>query len=91
MGCLLVKKHICVLEPFVYMSTCNVIQFSFGLQSACNLRIAGIEATAELLERQLAAELSKLTLEEALSLARTLSHQLNLMGIAETHHRYTVL
>ncbi|CDP00553.1 unnamed protein product [Coffea canephora] len=56
-------------------------------QSACNLRIAGIEDTAELLERQLAAELSKLTLEEALSLARTLSHQLNLMGIAETHHR----
>ncbi|CAI9096316.1 OLC1v1032421C1 [Oldenlandia corymbosa var. corymbosa] len=56
-------------------------------QSACNLRNAGIVDTAELLDKQLATELSKLTLEEALSLARTFSHQLNLMGIAETHHR----
>ncbi|VFQ95358.1 unnamed protein product [Cuscuta campestris] len=56
-------------------------------QSACNMRIAGIEDTAELLEKQLASELSKMTLEEALSLARTFSHYLSLMGIAETHHR----
>nr|GMD28537.1 phosphoenolpyruvate carboxylase 4 [Ipomoea batatas] len=56
-------------------------------QSACNMRIAGIEDTAYLLEKQLASELSKMTLEEALSLARTFSHYLSLMGIAETHHR----
>ncbi|KGN51545.1 phosphoenolpyruvate carboxylase 4-like isoform X1 [Cucumis sativus] len=56
-------------------------------QSACNMRMAGIEDTAEMLERQLASELSELTLEEALSLARAFSHSLNLMGIAETHHR----
>ncbi|KAJ6324543.1 hypothetical protein OIU76_011775, partial [Salix suchowensis] len=56
-------------------------------QSACNLRFAGIEDTAELLEKQLASEISKMTLEEALTLARAFSHYLNLMGIAETHHR----
>ncbi|KAF9677294.1 hypothetical protein SADUNF_Sadunf08G0093000 [Salix dunnii] len=56
-------------------------------QSACNLRLAGIEDTAELLEKQLASEISKMTLEEALTLARAFSHYLNLMGIAETHHR----
>ncbi|KAH6762985.1 phosphoenolpyruvate carboxylase 4 [Perilla frutescens var. hirtella] len=58
-------------------------------QSACNMRMAGIEDTAELLERQLSAELSMMTLEEALSLARAFSHYLNLTGIAETHHRVT--
>ncbi|EYU22615.1 hypothetical protein MIMGU_mgv1a000787mg [Erythranthe guttata] len=58
-------------------------------QSACNMRTAGIEDTAELLEKQLAAMLSKMTLEEALSLARAFSHYLNLTGIAETHHRVT--
>jgi phosphoenolpyruvate carboxylase len=52
------------------------------------LRLAGIEDTAELLEKQLASEISKMTLEEALTLARAFSHYLNLMGIAETHHRY---
>ncbi|KAL0446938.1 UNVERIFIED_CONTAM: Phosphoenolpyruvate carboxylase 4 [Sesamum latifolium] len=58
-------------------------------QSACNMRMAGIEDTAELLEKQLAAELSKMTLEEAQSLARAFSHYLNLTAIAETHHRVT--
>ncbi|CAA2974554.1 phosphoenolpyruvate carboxylase 4 [Olea europaea subsp. europaea] len=58
-------------------------------QSACNMRMATIEDTAELLEKQLATELSKMSLEEALSLARAFSHYLNLMGIAETHHRVT--
>ncbi|KAL6580127.1 Phosphoenolpyruvate carboxylase 4 [Orobanche minor] len=58
-------------------------------QSACNMRMAGIEDTAELLEKQLAAELSKMTLEEALTLARAFSHYLNLTGIAETYHRVT--
>ncbi|XP_039143170.1 phosphoenolpyruvate carboxylase 4 isoform X2 [Dioscorea cayenensis subsp. rotundata] len=56
-------------------------------QSAVNMRIAGMEDTAELLEQQLAKEISKIGLEEALSLARAFSHYLNLMGIAETHHR----
>ncbi|KAF8389824.1 hypothetical protein HHK36_024343 [Tetracentron sinense] len=56
-------------------------------QSACNMRMAGIEDTAELLEKQLASEISKMTLEEALTLARAFSHYLNLMGVAETHHR----
>ncbi|KAL2559067.1 Phosphoenolpyruvate carboxylase 4 [Forsythia ovata] len=58
-------------------------------QSACNMRMATIEGTAELLEKQLATELSKMSLEEALSLARAFSHYLTLMGIAETHHRVT--
>ncbi|XP_071716426.1 phosphoenolpyruvate carboxylase 4-like [Rutidosis leptorrhynchoides] len=56
-------------------------------QSACLIRSAGIEGTAEVLEKQLATELSKMTLEEALKLARAFSHFLSLMGIAETHHR----
>ncbi|XP_058091715.1 phosphoenolpyruvate carboxylase 4-like [Magnolia sinica] len=56
-------------------------------QSAYNMRLAGIEKTAELLEKQLVSEISKLTLEEALTLARAFSHYLNLTGIAETHHR----
>ncbi|XP_010532398.1 PREDICTED: phosphoenolpyruvate carboxylase 4 isoform X2 [Tarenaya hassleriana] len=56
-------------------------------QSALNLRLAGIEDSAELLEKQLTSEISKMSLEEALKLARTFSHFLNLMGIAETHHR----
>lgn len=57
------------------------------LQSACLIRAAGIEGTAEVLEKQLASELSKMTLEEVLKLARAFSHILSLMGIAETHHR----
>lgn len=52
--------------------------------------MAGIEDSAELLEKQLALEISKMTLEEALLLARAFSHYLNLMGIAETHHRLVV-
>ncbi|XP_004490285.1 phosphoenolpyruvate carboxylase 4-like isoform X1 [Cicer arietinum] len=56
-------------------------------QSACNMRQAGIEEMAEILEKQLASELSKMTLEEAQTLARAFSHYLTLMGIAETHHR----
>ncbi|CAL1392884.1 unnamed protein product [Linum trigynum] len=56
-------------------------------QSACNMRLAEIEDSAEMLEKQVAAEMSQLTLEEALTLARAISHYLNLMGIAETHHR----
>ncbi|ONK66264.1 uncharacterized protein A4U43_C06F5910 [Asparagus officinalis] len=58
----------------------------FIVQSAVNMRSAGMESTAELLEKQLSAEISKTTLEEAIALARSLSHHLNLMGIAETHH-----
>ncbi|CAN6549374.1 unnamed protein product [Malus baccata var. baccata] len=56
-------------------------------QSACNMRNAGIEDVAEVLEKQLASEISKMSLEEALILARAFSHYLNLMGVAETHHR----
>lgn len=56
-------------------------------QSACNMRASGIEDTAELLEKQLISEISEMNLEEALTLARAFSHYLNLMGIAETHHR----
>ena len=66
----------------------NEASMSFFLcQSACNMRQAGIVNMAELLEKQLASELSKMTLEEALILARAFSHYLTLMGIAETHHR----
>jgi len=56
-------------------------------QSACNMRLAGIEDAAELLEKQIISEMSQMTLEEALTLARAFSHYLTLMGIAETHHR----
>ncbi|PIA39515.1 hypothetical protein AQUCO_02600164v1 [Aquilegia coerulea] len=56
-------------------------------QSALNMRTAGIEATAEQLEKQLASEISDMSLEEALTLGRAFSHYLNLMTIAETHHR----
>ena len=56
-------------------------------QSACTMRASGIEDTAELLEKQLISEISDMTLEEAFTLARAFSHYLNLMGIAETHHR----
>lgn len=55
------------------------------------MRQPGMEDLAEMLEKQLASELSKMTLEEALPLARAFSHHLTLMGIAETHHRYTFL
>ena len=51
------------------------------------MRIAGIEDAAEVLEKKLALELSSMTLEEEVYLARDFSHYLNLMGIAETHHR----
>ncbi|XP_047332264.1 phosphoenolpyruvate carboxylase 4-like [Impatiens glandulifera] len=56
-------------------------------QGACNVRLAGIEDTAQLLEKQLASEMSTMTLDEVLTLSRAFSHYLNLMGIAETHHR----
>lgn len=46
-----------------------------------------MEDTAELLEKQLASEISKMSLEEALTMARAYTHYLNLMSIAETHHR----
>ncbi|KAK2428276.1 phosphoenolpyruvate carboxylase [Trifolium repens] len=51
------------------------------------MRQAGIEDMAELLEKQLASEFSKMSLEEAQTLARAFSHYLTLMGITETHHR----
>ncbi|KAL5078788.1 hypothetical protein RYX36_007209 [Vicia faba] len=56
-------------------------------QSACNMRQAGIEDMADMLEKQLASELSNMTLEEAQTLARAFGHYLTLMAIAETHHR----
>ncbi|KAJ3694346.1 hypothetical protein LUZ60_009826 [Juncus effusus] len=56
-------------------------------QSAITMRAAGMEDMAELLEKQLTSEISKMTLDEAFDLARAFSHYLNLMGIAETHHR----
>ncbi|OAY65640.1 Phosphoenolpyruvate carboxylase 4 [Ananas comosus] len=65
----------------------NVERKRILAQSAVNMRAAGMEETAELLEKQLAMEISKMTLEEALSLARAFSHYLSLMSIAETHHR----
>jgi phosphoenolpyruvate carboxylase len=52
------------------------------------MRTAGIEDMAELLEKRLASEISKMTLKEALTLARAFNHYLNLTSIAETHHRY---
>lgn len=56
-------------------------------QSAVTMRAAGMEETAAVVERQLEAELSAMSLEDSLCLARAFSHYLNLMGIAETYHR----
>ncbi|XP_024181241.1 phosphoenolpyruvate carboxylase 4 [Rosa chinensis] len=56
------------------------------MQSACSMRLAGMEDTAELLEKKQASEISKMSLEEAPTLTRAFSHYLNLMGIAEVHH-----
>ncbi|TVU22248.1 hypothetical protein EJB05_31932 [Eragrostis curvula] len=56
-------------------------------QSAVSMRAAGMEDTAVVVERQLEAELAAMSLEDALCLARAFSHYLNLVGIAETHHR----
>eukprot|EP00850_Spirogloea_muscicola_P006574 SM000031S11583 [mRNA] locus=s31:530160:538185:+ [translate_table: standard] len=56
-------------------------------QSACNMRTTGVEEAAEWLSRQLEKELGNMTLQEAVPLARAFSHYLNLMGIAETHHK----
>ena len=51
------------------------------------MRTAGMEDTAAVVERQLEADLAAMPLEDALCVARAFSHYLNLMGIAETHHR----
>ncbi|KAL5074803.1 hypothetical protein RYX36_013787, partial [Vicia faba] len=51
------------------------------------MRQAGIVNMGEILEKQLASELSKMTLQEAFTLARAFSHYLTMMGKAETHHR----
>eukprot|EP00249_Psilotum_nudum_P025001 c29345_g1_i1 orf=511-3756(-) len=56
-------------------------------KSACNMREANMEDAAEWLSKQLEKELSSMTLEEAVPLARAFSHYLNMLGIAETHHR----
>ncbi|KAG9450060.1 hypothetical protein H6P81_010025 [Aristolochia fimbriata] len=56
-------------------------------QSANSMRAAGIVDTADLLEKQMASEISKITLEQALTVARAYSHYLNLIGTAETYHR----
>ncbi|KAL8153903.1 hypothetical protein V2J09_011663 [Rumex salicifolius] len=56
-------------------------------QCACNMTSSGIDETADLLQKKLATELSEMDLDESLKLARAFSHYLNLMGIAETHHR----
>jgi phosphoenolpyruvate carboxylase len=51
------------------------------------MRVAGLENAAEWLNKQLEKEISDMTLEDAVPLARAFSHYLNLTGIAETHHR----
>ncbi|XP_040362058.1 phosphoenolpyruvate carboxylase 4-like isoform X2 [Rosa chinensis] len=56
----------------------------FSVKSACSMRMAGMDDMAELLE---ASEILKMSLGKALTLARAFSHYLNLMGIAEAHHR----
>ena len=52
------------------------------------MRGAGMEDTAAVVERQLEGELSAMSLEDSLSIARAFSHYLNLTGIAERYHRY---
>ena len=60
-------------------------------QSAVSMRAAGMEDPAAVVERQLEADLAAMSLDDALCLARAFSHYLNLMGIAETHHRYHIV
>jgi phosphoenolpyruvate carboxylase len=55
------------------------------------MRASGMEDTAAVVERQLEAELAAMSLQDALSLARAFSHYLSLIGIAETHHRYSIV
>lgn len=57
------------------------------VQSAVSTRAAGMDDTAAVVESQLEADLAAMSLEDALCVARAFSHYLNLMGIAETHHR----
>lgn len=52
-----------------------------------SLRSTGLEAQSDLLRVELEGRLSGLSQEELLPLARAFSHYLNLMGIAENHHR----
>ncbi|KAG8053660.1 hypothetical protein GUJ93_ZPchr0001g32817 [Zizania palustris] len=56
-------------------------------QSAVNMRSAGMEDMAAVVEKQLEAELAAMSLEDSLCLARAFSHHLNLMSIADTYHR----
>uniref|UniRef100_A0ACD5VNE0 Uncharacterized protein n=1 Tax=Avena sativa TaxID=4498 RepID=A0ACD5VNE0_AVESA len=56
-------------------------------QSAVSMRGAGMEDTAVVVERQLETELSAMSLEDSLAIARAFSHYLNLTGIAERYHR----
>lgn len=56
-------------------------------QSACVMRTSGIEDMADHLEKEIASNLSNMTLEEASTIARAFSQFLAFMGIAETHHR----
>lgn len=51
------------------------------------MRMAGVTNAEDWLSKQLEDEVSSMELEETVPLARTFSAYLNLMGIAETHHR----
>lgn len=51
------------------------------------MRASGIEDMADHLEKEIASNLSNMTLEEASTTARAFSQFLAFMGIAETHHR----
>lgn len=51
------------------------------------MRTSGIEDMADQLEKEIASNLSDMTLEEASTIARAFSQFLSFMGIAETHHR----
>ncbi|KAL4195713.1 hypothetical protein AMTRI_Chr04g242470 [Amborella trichopoda] len=63
---------------------------------SCNMRSAGIGIGVEgedgcrlpdLIDQQLSFQISQMTLQDAVTVARAFSHYLNLMSIAETHHR----
>lgn len=77
----------CLQREVGHQFTEKVDRVRLLAQSACNMRTAGVEDAADWLSRQLEKEISSMTLEEAGPLARAFSHYLNLMGIAETHHR----
>lgn len=77
-----------MLQVYIFLMVlkCYVI-----FQGAVNMQTTGVYEAADCLNEILYKELSSMNLEDIIPLSRAFSHYLNLMGIAETHHRYKML